>query len=101
MQDARAAGGRFLMADLDWRASNDANLGLLTKLGLVACDADDLTVSPDSAGLLRFDRVGTSQLDPWLNKKIPKTFATPTTRCFARMGRVQFARRRNALKQPI
>ena len=68
MQDARATGGRLLMAGLDGSASNLANLGLLSKLGLVACDADDLTVSPDLAGLLRFDRVGTSQLDPWFNK---------------------------------
>lgn len=64
MPDARASGCKFLVAGLDGSASNDANLGLLADLGLVAGNADDLTVSPDLAGLLRFDRVGRSQLDP-------------------------------------
>lgn len=66
IRDALDAGCQSLVVGLGGSACNDAGLGMLTELGLVARDAHGEQVPADLSGLLRLESVETQALDPRL-----------------------------------
>lgn len=61
-------GKRDIIIALGGSATNDAGLGMLTTLGMEACDTDGNPVEPTLAGLLNLERINISNMDRRLSE---------------------------------